>query len=144
MSDTGATEAATWLGEIADRLRDPAPAFAAEARIVNRIIDVAFETDTAPSGRRWAPRGGRSSRDAARGEPNERTGRLRASAGASVVDGALVVSATAPYAGHVQKARPFLPLDENLEPLTTGPGGEWYEGLEERVADYFVDGTVAR
>lgn len=154
----GAKEVAEETHAVADRMRDPTPVLAAEVRALEAMIALAFDRDTAPTGPRWSPRlmmthrGGerarRRSRRAPRGGLLEQSGRLRSGISVRAVDMSIVIESSAPYSGHVHagtrymRARPFLPLDSNFEPASTGPAGEWWAGFARRLADYVAEGRI--
>lgn len=137
----GMRDAANWLGEIAGRLRDPAPALRAEAERVKRAAAEAISARHAPDGSSWPDpkrttddRAGRKARPRAPSRPTGRLGR----SGRVTVDGQVVVlEFTAPYAGFVNEgtehmgARRFVPQGDE------GPLG----GLVARVGDFIVKGA---
>lgn len=137
----GMREAADWLGDIAGRLRDPAPALRVEAELVKREATAAIAARRAPDGSSWPAvktSSARPGRKATPRTPTRSSGRLGRS-GVVRVDGAKVVlEFTAPYAGFVNEgtedmaARRFVPQG-NEGPLA---------GLVGRVGDFVVKGPA--
>lgn len=150
MGDT-AREAADFLGGVAERMRDPQPKLSEEAKTVDGLIANAFASGVSPDGSAWAalaetPKSKKNPKPLSGG-----TGRMFGAIDVRVQRKRLIVEADVFYAHFIhggfnndaaQKtvpARPFLPFTPALEPMTTGPGGEWFDSLTERLAAYYVD-----
>lgn len=140
----GAREAAGWLGEIAGRLRAPAPALHLEAERMRDEARAAIQSRTAPDGSSWPEPKTTTARAGERGRPRaptRRSGRLASSARvARDAPTEVALEFTAPYAGFVQDGtedmapRRFLPFDGDRS-----TGGS-LDGLEERVGGWVVGG----
>lgn len=140
----GTTEATRMLGELAARLRDPAPALRAEVALMRDAAVRSIESRVAPDGSRWPePRrtttSGRGGRRATARPSSRRTGRLASSGRASTDGQSAVLEFTAPYAGYVQDSgRAFVPFVGDEPQLEAGS----LAGLSDRVGDWLVGGVL--
>lgn len=140
----GMRDAANLLGDIAGRLRDPAPALRAEAELVKREAAAAITARRAPDGSSWpavkTTSDGRGGRKASPRKPERRSGRLGRSGSVKADGDGIAVKFTAPYAGFVNDGT------EDMEPRRFVPQGNEgpLAGTADRVGDYVVKGQARR
>jgi phage gpG-like protein len=158
--DRDSRRVAQLLRDQAYRLANPAASLAVEAVRLEAIVDEAFVAGRSPAGRAW-PQLVRASRDSRTGRatprhdvsgtPGRRTGRLQAAQDVSSDGRTISATNTVPYAAYRQwgtrkggrrlmAARAILPVTGAGRPVRTGPAGDWYRALHDRLARYVVTG----
>ena len=148
------------LRDQAYRIANPAASLAVEAARLKAIVDAAYSAGRSPAGRAWprlasGSRDARTGRGAARydagGTPGVRTGALRGGISVSSGRSGIAAEDAVPYAAYRQwgtrkngrrmmPARAFLPVTGAGRPVRTGPAGDWYRALHDRLARYVVTG----
>lgn len=148
------------LRDQAYRLANPAASLAVEAVRLEAIVDSGFAGARTPAGRAWA-RPVTASRDNRTGKayprhdvsatPGVRSGRLAASTAVTSDGRSIAATNPAPHAPYRQwgtrkngrrlmAARAFLPVTGAGRPVRTGPAGDWFRALTDRLARYVVTG----